>query len=65
MVLFLPNAKCFRNKIEIQVNSTPLVIEQINYTMEIVNVSIVYNLDKWPNQSTQTFYIKNLFVWFD
>ena len=41
----LPNVKYFRNKIEIQFNSTPLVIEQNNYTTKTVSVYIVYNLD--------------------
>ena len=41
----LPNVKYFRNKIEIQFNSTPLVIEQNNYATKTVNVYIVYNLD--------------------
>ena len=35
---FLPNVKYFRNKIGIQLNSTPLVIEQNNYATKIVNV---------------------------
>ena len=29
----------------IQFNSTPLIIEQNNYTMKIVNAYIVYDLD--------------------
>ena len=44
---FLPNVKYFRNKIRIQCNSTPLVIEKNNYTTKIVNDYIVYDLDNW------------------
>ena len=39
----LPNVKYFKNKIEIQFNSTPLVIEQNNYATKTVNVYIVYD----------------------
>ena len=41
---FLPNVKCFRNKIKIQLNSTPLVIEQNNYAKKFAHVYIVYDL---------------------
>ena len=39
----LPNVKYFRNRIGMQFNSTPLVIEQIIYVAKIVNVYIVYD----------------------
>ena len=39
----LPNVKYFKNKIEIQFNSTPLAIEQNNYATKTVNVYIVYD----------------------
>ena len=44
---FLPSVKYFRNKIEIQSNSTPLVIEQNSYAKKIVNVYIIYDLHNW------------------
>ena len=39
--------KYFTRKIEMQINSTHLVVEQNNYTKKVGNVSIVYDLDKW------------------
>ena len=46
---FLPNVKNFRNKVGVQFNSTRcFAIEQNNYTKKIVNIYIVYDLDKWP-----------------
>ena len=50
---FLSNIKYFTNKIGIQFNSSPLVIEQNNYTTKIVNVYIVYDLDNWPKSLLQ------------
>ena len=41
---FLPNVKYFGVNIEIQF--TPSVIGQINYASKIVNVYIIYDLDK-------------------
>ena len=42
---FLPNINCFRKKIEIQFDNSPLVVEQNNYPTEIVNFYIIYDLD--------------------
>ena len=56
---FLPNVNYFGNKIGIQLNSTPLVIEQINYTGKIVNVYIVYDLDHWPKNFLTNFTLEN------
>ena len=42
---FLSNVEYFRDKIGIQFNNTPSVIEQNNYTLKILIVYIVYNLD--------------------
>ena len=39
------NVKYFRTKMGIQLNNTPLVIEQNNYASKIVNFYIVYDLD--------------------
>ena len=41
IILNLPNAKYFGNKIGIQFNSTLLVEEQKNYASRIVNVYII------------------------
>ena len=56
---FLPNVNYFGNKIGIQLNNTPLVIEQINYTRKIVNVWIVYDLDNWPKNLLTNFTLEN------
>ena len=42
---FLTNIKYFEKKKGIQCNNTPLVIKQNNYTVKIVNVYMVYNLE--------------------
>ena len=42
-----------------QFNYIPLVACQINYTKNIVNVSIVYNLDNWPKNLLRKFTLKN------
>ena len=46
-VAFLPNIKYFGNKIGVQCNNTPLLVEHNNYASRIVNVKIVYDLDHW------------------
>ena len=56
---FLPNIKYFKNKIGIQFNSTPLVIERNNYVTKIVNVYIVYDLDNWPKNPLINFTLKD------
>ena len=42
---FLPNIKYFNKKIGIQFKDIPFVIEQNNYTLNIVHACIVYDLD--------------------
>ena len=54
-----PNIEYFENKIGIQFNNTPLVVEKNNYTTKIVNVYIVYDLDNWPKSPLRNFTIKN------
>ena len=44
-VAFLLNIKYFQKEIEIQFNDTDLVIEQNFYTIKIVNIYTVYDLD--------------------
>ena len=56
---FLPNIKYFKNKIGIQFNSAPLVIERNNYVTKIVNVYIVYDLDNWPKNPLINFTLKD------
>ena len=41
-----------------QFNDTPLVLELDNYTTKIVNVCIVYDLDKWPKNQLRNFTLK-------
>ena len=59
---FLHNLKYFWNKIRIQFNNTPLVIEQ-KYTSRILNVYIFYDLDNWPKNLLKRFYTEKLLVW--
>ena len=59
---FLLNVKYFGNRIEIQFNNTPLVIEQNNYASKIVNVYIVYDLDNCQKKSVSNSYTKKLVV---
>ena len=59
---FLPNIKYFRNKIGIQFNNTPLVVEQNNYATKIVNVCIVYDLDNWLKILLRNF---TLLAWYN
>ena len=40
-------------------NSTPLVVEQNNYTTKIVKVYIVYDLDNWPKVQLRNFTLRN------
>ena len=56
---FLPNIKYFGYKIGIQLNNTPLVVEQNNYTTKIVNAYIVYDLENWSNSPLRNFTLKN------
>ena len=56
---FLPNVKYFRNKIGMQFDNTPLVIEQINYINKIVNLYIVYDLNNWPKTPLGDVTLKN------
>ena len=46
----LPNIKYFDKKIALQFSYTPLVVDQINYTIKFVNFYIVYDLDNWPKK---------------
>ena len=41
--VFLPNVKFVGAKMGIQFNNTPLVIEQTNYSLKIVDFYIVYD----------------------
>ena len=59
---FLLNVKYFGNRIKIQFNNTPLVIEQNNYASKIVNVYIAYDLDNCQKKSVSKFYTKKLVV---
>ena len=56
---FLPKVKYFNKKLIIQLNNTPLDIEENNYTTKIVNVYIVYDLDDWPKNPLRNFALKN------
>ena len=42
-----------------QFNSNLLFIEQNNYTTKIVNVYIIYDVDKWPKTSLRNFTLEN------
>ena len=55
MVLFLRDIKYFRNKIGIQFNKTPLVVEQNNCTTKTVNISIAYDLNNWSKSLLRNF----------
>ena len=59
---FLPNIKYFRKNIEIQFNSTPLVVEQNNYITKILSVYMVYDLDNWPKLLLRNVSLKNYFL---
>ena len=56
---FLPYIRYFQYNIGIQFNNTPLVVEQKNYTIKILNVYIVYDRDNWPKIPLRNFTIKN------
>ena len=59
MVFFLPNIKYFRNKIEMQFNSTPFIMKQNNYLRKIVNVYIAYDLDNQSKSLLRNLSLKN------
>ena len=42
---FLPNIKYFGHKIGTQLNNTPSIVEQNNYSTKTVNAYIFYDLD--------------------
>ena len=46
-----PNIKYFNQKIVMQFDDGPLVVEQNNYSTKIVNVYIIYNVDGWPKST--------------
>ena len=56
---YLPNKKYFGHKVGMQFNSTPLVVEQNNYTAKIVNAYIFCDLDNWPKIPLRNFKLKN------
>ena len=60
--VFLPNKKYFGHKIGLQLNNTPLVVEQSNYETKNLNAYIVYNLDNWPKNPLRNFTSKNSLV---
>ena len=51
--------KLCRYRIATKFDKYPLAAEQNNYTTKIVNVFIVYNLDAWPRNPTNSFKFKN------
>ena len=58
----LPNRKYFGCNIGIQINNTPLVVEQYNCTTETVNAYILYDVDNWPEILLRNFPFKNCLV---
>ena len=44
---------------EIKLDKNPLAFEQNNYANKIVSVYIVYDLDAWPENATNSFKFKN------
>ena len=51
--------KYFGYKIQIYFNNTPLVVEQNNYRIKIVNFYIVHDLDDWPIVPLKNFTLKD------
>ena len=47
---FIRNVKRFGYIIGIQINNTPLVIDQNNFTTKIMNAYITFDLDNWPKK---------------
>ena len=45
----------------IKFNKEPLAMEQNKYLAKILNVYIVYDLDAWPRNLTNSFKFKNCF----
>ena len=43
----------------INFDKDPLTVEQNNYLTNVVNVYIVYDLDAWPRNPTNSFKFKN------
>ena len=44
---------------EIKLDKNPLAFAQNNYANKIVSVYIVYDLDAWPRNATNSFKFKN------
>ena len=47
----------------IKFDKDPLAVEESNFSTKIVNVYIVYDLEAWPRNLTNSFKFKNLFIW--
>ena len=56
---FSHSVKLAKYKIGITSDKDPLPVQQNNYSSKILNVSIVYDLDAWPRNSTNNFTFKN------
>ena len=56
---FLPNIKYFGHKIGMQLNNTPSIVEQNNYSIKTVNAYIFYDLDNQPKIPPRNFTFKN------
>ena len=47
----LPKIKYFNKKVLLQIDYTPLGLEQNNYRPKIINIFIRHELDYWPRNS--------------
>ena len=56
---FLLTIKYFGYKGGVQLNNSPLVVEQNNYEPKTVNTCVVYDLDNWPIIPLDNFTFKN------
>ena len=55
---FVYSIKISGERIGIKFNKDPLPVEQNNYLNKVVNVYVVYDLDAWPRNPTNSFKLK-------
>ena len=56
---FLPQLRYNTGKICVNLDRSPLVLKQNNYSKKIVNAYIVYDLNDWPKVPLRNFTLKN------
>ena len=59
---FLQSIKFSGYRMEMKIDKDPLVIEQNNYPIKILNAYIVYDLKDWSKNPLNNFKLKKLFT---